>query len=250
MYVVFIAAISFAGYVAVKVLGTKKGIAVTGLFGGLASSTAVALAFSRKSKEEPRLARSFAGAIVLASTITFPKVLAAAAVAYPPLFQRLWKPMGILMAVGIVASLLLQFRGEKDDNAGEAVAMKNPFELGSAVKFGVLLGVISFVSRYAKAEFGDRALYVVGLVVGVGDADGFATQAGELAKSEAGAAGVEGAAATLSAAAAACVLGVLSNTLVKGGMTMTLGAPELRRYTIPAFGAMAAASVAVFLLMA
>jgi uncharacterized membrane protein (DUF4010 family) len=210
----------------------------------------VALAFSRRSKEEPALSRSFAGAIVLASTIMFPRVLVVVAAACPPLFLRIWKPVAIVMAVGVVASLLLQFRGGKDERAGEAVAMKNPFELGSAVKFGILLAIISFVSRAAKAEFGDGALYLVSLVVGLGDADGFASQAAELARGEVAAKGLADAGPLLSTAATACILAMLANTLVKGGMTVFLGAREMRRYTIPAFGAMAVVGVAVAFLMA
>ncbi len=239
-YVVLIASISFAGYVAVKALGARKGIGITGLFGGLASSTAVAMAFSRKSREEPRLSRSFASAIVIASTIMFPRTLFYAAVACPPLLAMLWKPVAILTAVGVAASLVLHFHGETSEGGGEGVALKNPFELGSAVKFGIVLASIGFASRAAKALFGDGGFLLVSGIAGMADADGLAVQAANQGKDLLDASGGNPAAVPfLATASAGILLAMVANTVVKGGMTVAMGAPELRRYTVPAFGALA-----------
>jgi uncharacterized membrane protein (DUF4010 family) len=249
-YVVLIASISFAGYVAMKVVGTRKGVGLTGIFGGLSSSTAVAIAFSRKSREEPRLARSFASAIVLASTIMFPRLLFFVTVACPPLLDRLWKPVALLTATGVVMSGLLYFHSEKDDKAGEGVKLKNPFELWSAVKFGMVLAVIGFVSRFAFAEFGERGLSLAGALMGLADADGFAVPtANQGQRLVEGAGGDAAAVPFLATAASAILLAMIANTVVKGGLTVTLGAKELRRYTVPAFAAMAVVGVlAAFLL--
>ncbi len=250
-YVVLIASISFAGYVAVKVLGAKKGIGVTGIFGGLASSTAVALAFSRKSKEEPRLSRAFAAAIVLASSIMPPRVLAVAVLACPPLLPLLWLPVGLMTLAGLASSGLLILTRKRSSADGEGISLKNPFELASAVKFGLLLAVISFVARAAYALFRERGLYVVSIVLGLADADGFAVQAagaGMDAVKAAGAGATE--VAFLATAARAIVFAMISNTVVKGWMTAGLGARELRKYTVPAFAAIAVAGVAsAFLLL-
>ncbi|MCK6480413.1 MAG: MgtC/SapB family protein [Planctomycetes bacterium] len=243
-YVVLIASISFAGYVSVKALGARKGIGITGLFGGLASSTAVALAFSRKSREEPRLSRPFAGAIVIASTIMFPRVLVVAAVACPPLLGLLWKPVALLTLAGVAASLLLQFGPEKGEGHSEGVALRNPFELASAVKFGVVLAVIGFVSRASYALFGEGGFLLASGLMGMADADGLAAQAASQGKGLLEAAGGDAAQVPfLSTAAAGIVLAMAANTVVKGALTLTMGAPELRRWTLPAFGALAAIAV-------
>src|SRR5262249_2808628 len=60
LLVVFISAIGFAGYVGVKLLGPGRGIAVAGLLGGIASSTAATVSFSTKSKETPEVAHECA----------------------------------------------------------------------------------------------------------------------------------------------------------------------------------------------
>lgn len=241
-YVVLIASISFAGYVTMKMVGARKGVGLTGIFGGLSSSTAVTLAFSRKSLEEPRLSGTFASAIVLASTIMFPRTLVYAAGVWPALLPTLWKPVAILTATGLVAGAFLYFRGEKDEAAGEGVALKNPFELGSAVKFGLVLAVIGFASRWAYAEFGERGLSLAGAFMGMADADGFAVQVARQ-----GTTGAPGA-TFLAAATRAILLAMIANTVVKGGMTVALGSRELRRCTVPAFALMAAVGVAAALL--
>lgn len=252
-YVVLIASISFAGYVSVKALGARRGIGLTGVFGGLASSTAVALAFSRKSREEPRLARSFAGAILLASTIMFPRVLAVAAVACPPLVERLWKPVALLTAAGVVASLLLQFgdRRGKGPEAAEGVSLRNPFELGSAVKFGLVLAAIGFVSRASFALFGEGGFLLASGLMGMADADGLAVQAAAQGRDLLDRAGGDTAAVPfLAVASTGIVLAMVANTAVKGALTVVLGDPSLRRYTLPAFVALSAlGGVAAFLLV-
>ncbi len=265
-YVVLIASISFAGYVAVKVFGTRRGIGMTGILGGLASSTAVALAFSRRSREEPRLARHFAVAIVLASTIMFPRVLVTAAVICPPIVDRLWIPVALLTATGAIASGVLYLRREAAGEGGQAVVLKNPFELGSAIKFGLFLAVIFLVSKAAYARYQEKGLYAASALAGLTDVDAITAQASSQARdlqeaartaeaaaaapgaspeAEARAREARGAAGTFGGnAVIAIVLAMMANTLVKGAMTFTMGSPELRRYTVPAYGAMVAVGVA------
>ncbi len=249
-YVVLIAGISFLGYVGVKVFGARMGVGLTGIFGGLSSSTATTLAFSKKSREEPAMARSFATAIVLASTIMFPRCLVVAAAACPPLLVQLWKPVAILCAVGVVASAILHFGAPKDEHAAEGVKFKNPFELGSAVKFGFVLAGIGIVSRASHQLFGEKAFYLASVLVGMADADGFASQAADQGKAALAAAEPGAAVPFLATAATAIVLAMLSNTVVKGSLTVTIGAKELRRYTVTSFAAMVVVGViAAFLLV-
>ena len=94
--VILIAGISFAGYVLVKVFGSKRGLVITGLLGGLVSSTAVTLSFSQRSREIPDLSRTFASAIILACTIMYPRVLIEIAVVNPALLALMWPYLGCL----------------------------------------------------------------------------------------------------------------------------------------------------------
>jgi uncharacterized membrane protein (DUF4010 family) len=74
LMVVFVSAVSFSGYLAIKLLGSKRGIGLTGLLGGLVSSTSVTLSFSQRSREAPQLARHFALGIVVASVTMYPRI--------------------------------------------------------------------------------------------------------------------------------------------------------------------------------
>ena len=248
-YVVLIAGISFAGYVAVKIFGAKKGIGMTGILGGLASSTAVAMAFSKRNRDEPRLAREFAVAIVLASTIMFPRVLITAAVISPPLLTYLWKPIAVLSAAGLAASgILYLHRGKTSGTDEEPVATKNPFELGSAIKFGLFLALIFLVTRAAQDQFQEKGLYAASILAGLTDVDAITVQSSSDVRDKVSATKTEDEAARKEAeeearramrtAVTAIVLAMMSNTAVKGGMTVFAGSKELRRYTIPSFGAM------------
>lgn len=195
------------------------------------------------------MARSFATAIVVASTIMFPRCLLVAAAACPPLLANLWKPVAVLCVVGGIASAVLHFGHAKDEHAAEGVKFKNPFELGSAVKFGFVLAGIGIVSRASHQLFGEQAFLLASVLMGMADADGFATQAAEQGKAalEAEPAGTP--VPFLATATTAIVLAMLANTVVKGSLTMTVGDPSLRRYTVPAFAAMVVVGLgAAFLL--
>jgi len=65
----------FAGYIMMRLLGAKAGIPITGIVGGLASSTATTLAFSRRSKEDRALSTSFALAVIVACTVMLARIL-------------------------------------------------------------------------------------------------------------------------------------------------------------------------------
>src|SRR5512146_652224 len=72
---VLISGLSFAGYAAIRLLGPRKGLGLTGLLGGLVSSTAVTLSMARRAKERPEIEDSAALAVMLASTVMFARIL-------------------------------------------------------------------------------------------------------------------------------------------------------------------------------
>jgi uncharacterized membrane protein (DUF4010 family) len=226
-YVVLIAAISFAGYVASRAFGARRGILLAGVAGGLTSSTAVTLAFARRSGEEPALARPLAGGILIASTIMFPRVLVIAAAVHPPLLGPLAPPIAALTLAGTAAGLTL-LRREAESGDAELLQRGNPLELGPALRFGALLAVIFLVSRWAYATFQAGGLYVASLLAGTTDVDAITVQAASQTRETGGAAFVP-------IAVTAILLAAVSNTAVKGGLTVVLGAPALRRLTLPAF---------------
>jgi uncharacterized membrane protein (DUF4010 family) len=219
LMVVLIAGLNFLGYVLVKVLGNEHGLLITGILGGLVSSTAVTLSSSQRSRQEPAMSSAFVLAIVAAWTIMFLRVVVMVGLVNPSLAAVLGLPLGLMAAVGAVVSLVL-WRRTRSQETGMVTAGANPFELAEAIKFGLLFGVVTVVAKAAEVYLGETGLYLAGAVAGLTDVDAISLSMANLAATDA---------ESLKVAARTIVIAVLSNTLVKAGMGAFLGAPALRR---------------------
>ncbi len=236
--VVLISAVDFASYVLVKLLGREHGVGLTGLLGGLVSSTAVTLNFTKRSRQEPALASALALGILLAWTVMLVRVLVLASVIRRELLAVLLVPLGAAIAASLVAVLWLRRRARGEATA-EVSAGSNPFELGQAIRFGFLFAVVLLIARAAQTWMGEGGLYLAAALAGLTDVDAITLSMAELAGSQDD---------LMHAAAVAIVLAVVSNTLVKGGIAAGLGAPSLRRTLLPlALGLAALAAGLAFL---
>ena len=237
--VVLISGLNFASYILVKVVGAEHGIGLTGLLGGLVSSTAVSLGFAQRSRTEPAQARALALGILLAWTVMFFRVGLLVAVIAPALARSLVPGLGALGAVSL--ALVLWLRRRQPSTARASVsAGANPFELGQAIRFGLLFGVVTFVAKAAQVYLGDLGLYLAGALAGLTDVDAIALSMAQLALAEPASGG---------AAARTILIAVLANTFVKGGMTIFMGAPGLRTVMLPITGGLLAAGALVALLL-
>ncbi len=223
LMVVLIAGLNFFGYILVKVVGREHGLGITGLLGGLVSSTAVTLSFSQRSRTEPGLAPVLALAILLAWTVMFFRVVVEVGVVNLPLAKDLSLGMLLMGSVSLLICFFLWRRGRSAEKA-EVESGHNPFELGDAIKFGGLFAVVIFVAKAAQIYFGDTGLYLAGALAGLTDVDAIALSMANLAQQDP---------SSSSAAARTIVIAVISNTLVKCGMVMWLGAASMRRTMIP-----------------
>lgn len=179
--VVLIAGISFAGYLAVKALGTKGGLLATGVLGGLVSSTAMTLAMARADKRAPQSWLLHAGVIVVASTVMFPRILVEVAAVNPALLRLVAPAFAAMAAVGFLGAGLMMWRA-KPDGRGEAPSFKNPLELGTALFFGALLAVVTLASVALKQKFGASGVYATALTAGLMDVDAITLSLSRLAK--------------------------------------------------------------------
>ncbi len=218
LMVVFISGISFLGYVAIKVVGPEQGIGLTGFLGGLVSSTAVTLSFSERSNREPELSKPFALAITVAWTVMFARVLVEVGVVYQPLLKMVWLPITAAGLVGLIYCAYLFFSQRTAEKAD--VKFSNPFDLASAIKFGLLYGLVLLISRAAQMYLGDTGLYLSSILSGAADVDAITLSMAELSKT-----GV----IEMPKAALAIVLATLSNTTVKGGIALAMGSKTLRK---------------------
>jgi uncharacterized membrane protein (DUF4010 family) len=232
--VVLISGLNFASYLLVKMVGTEHGIGLTGLLGGLVSSTAVTLGFAQRSHQEPQQASALALGILVAWTVMFFRVVVLVAAVNRSLTPQLAL---VMAAFGITSLAICVLLWRRQRTAGKATvsAGENPFELGEAIRFGLLFGVITFVAKAAQVYLGDAGLYLAGAIAGLTDVDAIALSMAQLALGDP---------STAEAAASTIVIAVASNTLFKSGMAGFLGAPTLRRIIVPAAGTILAAGAA------
>jgi uncharacterized membrane protein (DUF4010 family) len=239
LMVVLISGLNFASYLLVKGVGAEHGIGLTGLLGGLVSSTAVTLGFAQRSREEPQQSPALALGILVAWTVMFSRVVVLVAA----VDRGLAPSIALAMAAFGVPSLAicwLLWRRQRSAGKASVGASQNPFELSSAIRFGLLFGVITFVAKAAQVYLGDAGLYLAGAIAGATDVDAIALSMAQLAHDDA---------AMADPAARTIVIAVASNTLFKAGMAAFMGAPALRSAIVPATGVIMAAAVLATLLL-
>ncbi len=222
--VVFISGINFLGYILVKVVGPKKGIGISGLLGGLASSTATTLSFSQRSQTQEGLDKPFAVAIIAGWVIMFLRVIVEVAVVNNRLLPYIWPAMAAMGFSGLLYALYLYF--SQSAIGEEELNLSNPFELGPAVKFGFLFALILLVTKAAEVYIGEKGLYLTSFLAGLADVDAITLSLADLTKTGQGVA--------LSTGKIAIILAAISNTTAKGVLVFSLGSRSLRRYIWPA----------------
>lgn len=228
LMVVLISGIGYSGYLATKILGARKGIGLTGFLGGLVSSTATTLTFSRRSREDgggesPEYG-AYALAVLLACSTMFPRVVVEVLVVNPALAPRISAVMGVMAAAGFTVCFALWKRGGSEK--GDEVPLRNPFNIMPAVKFGLLYAAIVFVAGLIEAVAGDRGLYVMSVITGFSDVDAITLTMSGIAREDPSKSGVATVAITLAA---------FSNTVMKAGMALVLGSPRFRKLALIGF---------------
>ena len=210
--VVLISAISFSGYVAVKLLGERRGLALTALFSGLASSTALTLHFARLARHQPRGGALLSAGILFACAAMLPRMLVVVLVLHPQLAISLLPPFAVMEIILLLPALFWWHRGGRAP-APDTGHLSNPVELRFALGFGVLLSLVAMICAGVRHLIGDQALVGVALLSGIADVDAITISLSRLSH-----AGV--AAAT---AVDGIVLAAASNNLAKGVMAALIG---------------------------
>lgn len=212
LLVVLIAGISLAAYFAMRLTGPGKGILITSLLGGLASSTALTLSLARMNARLP-LPRLLSCGILLAAAIMYPRILLEVAVVNPGLLPALWPPM-LAMTLGCAATAFwLWHHKEPFGNIDAGRVTTQPFQLLPALKFGALLVVIMLVAHGIQAHMGEQGLWLVAILAGLTDVDAITLTLARMAQN-----GI-----TADTAVTGITLAAITNTLVKGGLALFAG---------------------------
>jgi uncharacterized membrane protein (DUF4010 family) len=213
--VVLIALISFAGYFAVKLRGPRRGLLFTGLFAGLASSTALTLHFSRAARRDGEIVSILATGILLACGTMAPRMLLVATVLNPDLFSLLAVPAAIMAAV-VWSSAAWSWRSRPAKDAPLTSPLRNPLELRAAILFGLLLAVILVLGKGLQARYGDAGVLALAGVSGVADVDAITLSLARMSDGD----------LTARVAALGVVLAGAINSLVKGCIAAMVGGKE------------------------
>jgi uncharacterized membrane protein (DUF4010 family) len=174
LVVVLISSISFASYVAIKLVGPKKGIGLSGFLGGFISSTAVSMSFSELSKRNEKVVNPFIFAILIASSAMFIRVLLTLSVLNPDLVPYVNKPLLGMAFTGFILCAYYWFKkgGQPMKSVSvESLRLHSPFQLTSALKFGLFFAAMVFISKFAVTYFGSNGIYLTAFLSGIVDVD-------------------------------------------------------------------------------
>ena len=209
--VLFFSGLSFAGYVARRVVGPGRGYLVTGLLGGMVSSTNVTFTFARHSRTDPNNDRALAFGAVAANAVLYPRVLIATAIlgpsVLPPLVLHLVAPAllsAILAGVGALRS---------SAESGPGAPLRNPLQLSGALQMALLFQTVLVAVYLARESWGASGVFVSAAILGFTDVDALTVSMTRVV------------AGTVSPAIAATAIavGILANTGMKLGLALFFG---------------------------
>lgn len=216
LFVILVSSVSYAGYFLEKFMGATRGLWVTSVLGGLASTTAATSAFAEDVREQPHRLLEYWKAATLANSIQLPRVLILLGVISPPLAAAAALPLSIMMAAGLLLAWLIRPSSRTQAGEQRRIEVRNPFSLGPALRFGALFAGIVFLVKAASAAFGQGALLPMSALGGLLDVDAIVVTAAQM--TNAGSAGAPQAAAAILAA-------LLANAVFKTGLAWTAGTP-------------------------
>jgi uncharacterized membrane protein (DUF4010 family) len=213
--VLLFSGLSFAGYIARRILRGPAGYPVAGILGGLISSTSVAFSFSRLSGSQPSHGAPLALGVIGASTILFLRVTVATTALNPDLARALIPHFVLPFAAG--ASLVAAGFSKNKDTAEEKSPVTNPLQFWASLQITVLFQLVLYAVYWMGRRWGAQGLFVSGAVLGLTDVDALTLSMARGGHGE-----------TWQVAARALAIGILSNTLLKGVVSLAVGKGRYR----------------------
>jgi uncharacterized membrane protein (DUF4010 family) len=214
---ILIATVSFAGYVAVRLLGARKGITVAAIAGGMASSTAATLSFARLAREHSESTRLLAGGILLAGVTMLVRIVVLAGALKAELLPMILWPVMAAAAVLLVATGILLRKREGGAPQHPQLQIKNPFDLVTVLQLAALIAVILLLAKAAASQAGHAGLFLVAGVSAIADVDALTLSMARLAGGQVG----------VSDAAAAILIAASVNTASKAAIAAFVGGTRI-----------------------
>lgn len=214
LFVILVSLIGYAGYVLIRILGAERGLSLTGILGGLASSTAVTMSMASEVKDNKEIISSAVFATIIASCTMFPRILFIVLVVNRELFLSLLPSLLSMTMMGAGLAYLLLMR--KNKPLGKDVKVKDPFRIIPALKFGAIFALVLLTSKLASLYFGNAGTYAASIIAGLADVDAITLSLSTLAQS------------TLDpgVAVSSITLAAMTNTVVKLVIAYIMGSAE------------------------
>ena len=234
--VILVSTIGFTGYLLSKRLGDRVGLWLSGVLGGVVSSTAVAVAMGKTARDAPQRSRAAMQAAVLAGSVMYIRILVLVWILRPGIVGVLGWRLVTLAIVGTALSMT-KTQPEEQPEPSPKTTLQNPFEIRPALVFAALFMLLTVVTSLIREAFGKAGLLALSVVVGVADVDPFILS---LARTTA----VEGAVVV-----PAILIACMSNTVAKGvyfgALARSVRGPAARRYALWAVAHLPLAFLAV-----
>ena len=241
--VLIFAGLSFAGYIALRLVGPERGYSIAGFLGGLVSSTAVTFNFARESRRDPGDlpgAKALALGVVAACTILPMRVGAVALALNPDVARALAPALALPLVATAVALGFAWFRKPQGDGAPRLP--ENPLRLGSAIQMALLFQIVLWLLGALRERLGAAGLVASSALLGLTDMDALTFSLTQLAGRAASDGGTAAATAVLTASAAArgLLVGMIANTIFKAAVASALGANAFRLRVVGALAVLGA----------
>lgn len=237
LMVVLIVGMSLIAYLVGKFIGGAKSVAISGILGGLVSSTAITASVSRRSRAEGSAGTVLAAIVLTASCVVFARVMVEVVLTAPAHKAVLLPPLAVMLAwTALVATTVLWLAKRSGEKPGDEEA---PSELKGAVMFGLLYVGVLYAVALGKEHFGDSGLYLVAAISGLTDVDAITLSTSGL---------VTSGEVDPKTGWRVILVGGLANTVFKAGMAAVIGTGRFVKWTSAGFGAAAAGGIAILLL--
>ncbi|WP_051287469.1 MgtC/SapB family protein [Algoriphagus mannitolivorans] len=237
--IILTSGLGLLGHILIKFLGANSGILLSGILGGLVSSTAVTWIFSKKSKENKSLSSQCATAILAASSIMFFRVLIWTFIFNANLFTNLLPALVFILGSGMGITFYIYKKKYATEIKDAEIPLGKPMDLKGALVFGLIYVAILLIVSYANQNLGTAGTLISSAIAGLSDVDAITISASKLAEVK----------LDINTASLAILIAVMTNTLVKLGIASYAGSKELRKLLFLGYGVLLVSSLISILLL-
>ncbi len=237
LLVVLITGISLGGYLIYKFMGDRAGTALGGMLGGIISSTATTVSYSRITAQTPTAGFHAAVVIVIASAMVYPRVAIEVGVMAPDFFYQMIWPIALMFVVNIVVAWYAYRQIKKSEH--EMPEQRNPSELRTALTFGGVYVAILFVIAATTEYLDPEVLYLVAGVSGLADMDAITLSVSQK---------VQTGTIAYTLGWKLILTALISNTIFKYLLIRFIGGNAVAKRVIPAFSVVIVAALLLIIL--